>query len=295
MSWVALSVVLDNAQADALADALLERGALSADVTDADAGSDRETARYDEPGELADRPWQRARVSVLFETHADHRGALEAACLELGLALPVDVQTQIVPDQDWVGATQRQFGPIRISQRLWIVPSWAQPPVAEALNLRLDPGLAFGTGTHPTTWQCLRWLDDHLARGCSVLDYGCGSGILAIAAKKLGAARVLGVDIDPNAIQASVANATRNEVVVEFGLPAAVRGETFDVVLANILANPLRVLAPLLAQRAAGWIVLAGILERQAPAVRDAYAPWVDLEAVYPSEGWTCLAGTRRL
>jgi len=297
MSWVSVSVELDSIAGEALADALLERGALSAEVTDADFGTDQETALYDEPGESNGRYWRRSRVSALFEAAADHRGALQAACRELGLTLPAGVQVRAVEEQDWVAATQRQFGPIRISERLWIVPSWSEPPVPAALNLRLDPGLAFGTGSHATTWQCLRWLEDHLRVGWSVLDYGCGSGILAIAAKKMGAGRVLGVDIDPNAIQASLANASRNDAHVEFALPTAASEDVFDVVVANILANPLRVLAPLLSAhtRPAGWIVLAGVLERQAVMLRDAYLPWVDLEPVSRSEGWTCLAGARRL
>ena len=297
MSWVSVAVELKQAQAEALADALLELGALSVDIMDADAGTERETPAFDEPGEPSGIRWDRSRVSAVFDLEVDHRRVLQAACVRLGLTVPPDVQTRVIPDQDWVSATQRQFAPVQVSRRLWVVPSWAAAPDPNALNLWLDPGLAFGTGSHATTQQCLRWLDDHVRPGWSVLDYGCGSGILAIAAKKLGAGRVVGVDIDPNAIDTSLRNASRNRVEVKFALPDAVNEDIFDVVIANLLANPLRVLAPLLAARArtAGWIVLAGILERQVAAVRQAYANWVELAPVYPCEGWTCLSGARKL
>lgn len=293
MSWVSVSMVLDDARADTLADALLECGAISTEVTDADADTDQETGRYDEPSETLDVPWRRARVSALFEAISDHQAAIRKACHGIGLAMPANIETRIVADQDWVAATQRQFGPIRVSDHLWVIPSWAESPTVDAITIRLDPGLAFGTGAHPTTWQCLRWLEEHLAPGWSVLDYGCGSGVLAIAAKKLGARRVLAVDIDAKAVEVGKINAARNDVEIEFLSPAAVGDEMFDVVLANILANPLRVLAPLLAPRAGKRIVLAGVLERQASAVREAYAPWVALEPAYRNDGWICLTGVR--
>jgi ribosomal protein L11 methyltransferase len=293
MSWVSVSMVLDDARADTLADALLEHGAVSTEVTDADADTEHETGRYDEPGEALDVPWRRVRVSALFEAIADHQAAIREACRGIGLAIPVNIETRIVADQDWVAATQRQFGPIRVSDRLWVIPSWAELPTVDAITLRLDPGLAFGTGAHPTTWQCLRWLDEHFAPSWSVLDYGCGSGILAIAAKKLAAGRVLGVDIDANAVEVSKINAARNDVTIEFSSPDAVGDQMFDVVLANILANPLRVLAPLLAPRAGKHIVLAGVLERQARDVLEAYAPWVALETAYRNDGWICLTGVQ--
>ncbi len=297
MSWISLSFEVDAARADALADALLEQGALSVEVTDADAGTARETPLFREAGEGEQTLWPRNRVSALFDASTDRARALGEACEAAGVPVPDGVETEAVGDQDWVRATQQQFGPIEISPRLWIVPSWCQPPVPGALVLKLDPGLAFGTGSHPTTWQCLRWLDEHLRPGESVLDYGCGSGVLAIAAKKLGAERVMGTDIDPNALEASRRNARENAVAVEFVLPDALPDDRFDVVLANILANPLRVLAPLLAERTrpGGKIVLAGILDAQARAVGEAYTPWFDLTVTYRREGWACLAGGRKL
>lgn len=297
MSWISLSFEVDAARADALADALLEQGALSVEVTDADAGTAREISLFREAGEVEQTLWPRNRVSALFDPSTDRARALGAACESAGVPVPDGVETGAVGDQDWVRATQQQFGPIEISPRLWIVPSWCQPSVPGALVLRLDPGLAFGTGSHPTTWQCLRWLDEHLRPGESVLDYGCGSGILAIAAKKLGAQRVLGTDIDPNALEASRRNAGENAVAIEFVLPDALPDDRFDVVVANILANPLRVLAPLLAERTrpGGKIVLAGILDAQTRAVSEAYRPWFDLTVTYRREGWACLAGGRKL
>jgi len=177
------------------------------------------------------------------------------------------------------------------------VPSWSEPPDAAKIVLRLDPGLAFGTGSHTTTWQCLSWLDQHLRAGGSVLDYGCGSGILAIAASKLGAGRVVGTDIDPNALAAGRHNAAENGAAVEFVPTDAVPADHFDVVVANILANPLKVLAPLLAAhtRRGGTVVLAGILDTQADSVRAAYSPWFDVVDSATNEGWTCLVGTRKL
>jgi ribosomal protein L11 methyltransferase len=241
--------------------------------------------------------WPLNRLNVLFEAGGPYEHAVTAACAEAGVAVPDPIRIEIVSDRDWVRATQQQFGPIEISPRLWIVPSWSEPPDAAKIVLRLDPGLAFGTGSHTTTWQCLSWLDQHLRAGESVLDYGCGSGILAIAASKLGAGRVVGTDIDPNALAASRHNAAENGAAVEFVATDAVPADRFDVVVANILANPLKVLAPLLAAhaRAGGTVVLAGILDTQAGSVRAAYSPWFDVVESSTNEGWTCLAGTRKL
>jgi ribosomal protein L11 methyltransferase len=294
--WVSVTIDVEASQAEALADALLERGALSVDVSDAQAGSPQERAIFDEPDEPAHAHWQLNRVCALFEDQVEYRTLVREACAEAGFAQMPALITESVPERDWVRATQQQFNPIQISERLWIVPSWCEPPAPDAINLKLDPGLAFGTGAHPTTWQCLRWLDENLHEGQSVLDYGCGSGVLAIAAKRLGAGKVTGVDLDRNALRASQENARLNDVNAEFLAPDALADAEYDIVLANILANPLRVLAPLLAARTRpnGAIVLAGILELQGDAVRLAYAPWFDLTGSMVRDGWICMSGARR-
>jgi ribosomal protein L11 methyltransferase len=296
MPWVSVAIDVGADKADALADALLEHGACSVDVSDAHAGGAQESALFDEPDVPRQSGWALSRISALFETQVDYEDAVRIACLESGLEPTPPIHSRVVPEQDWVRATQQQFQPIQISERLWIVPTWCEPPVPQAINLRLDPGLAFGTGTHPTTWQCLRWLDQNLRVGQSVLDYGCGSGILAIAAKRLGAQAVVGVDLDPNALRASAENARMNCAEAQFIAPDSVPRTSFDVVIANILANPLRMLAPVLAAHTAigGHLVLAGILQTQSEALRLAYLPWFDLKASEPNDGWTCMWASRR-
>jgi ribosomal protein L11 methyltransferase len=297
MRWVSLSLEVEAAAAEGLADALLDHGALSVELTDADNGRPGEMPLFQEPGEAPSDLWPRSRLSALFDAGVDLVQAVAAACWAVEVPVPAQLQAEPVQEQDWVRTAQRQFGPIEISPRLWIAPSWCEPPDPSALILKLDPGLAFGTGTHPTTWQCLRWLDEHLRLGQSVLDYGCGSGILAIAAKKLGAGRVVATDIDPDALQVSSHNALQNGVALDFLPPDALGSERFDVVVANILANPLRLLAPLLAGHAcpAGQVVLAGLLEIHERAIRAAYTEWFDLAQRYACDGWICLSGQRRV
>jgi len=286
------------ADADAWGDALLEAGALSVDLADREADTAAEQALYGEPGSPADRRWPRCTLTALFDGGADVDAALAAAAAALGRRVPAGTLAT-VPDADWVRLTQAQFGPIRIADRLWVVPSWCEPVDPAAHNLVVDPGLAFGTGSHPTTRLCLQWLASALAAGESVLDYGCGSGILAIAAARLGAGTVVGTDVDPQAIAASVANARANGVTAEFMLPEALSAgaiRQFDVVVANILTNPLRLLAPALAARVrpGGRIVLSGILEAQADEVIDTYADWFTIGVFRADDGWVALAGTRR-
>jgi ribosomal protein L11 methyltransferase len=229
----------------------------------------------------------------MFADDAAAGAALAQAAAALGRAAPACRRLHI-EDQDWVRATQAQFGPIAIGDRLVIVPSWCEAPQG-AVAITLDPGLAFGTGSHPTTRLCLEWLQDCLERGATVLDYGCGSGVLAIAAMKLGAREVVGTDVDPQAIRASRDNARANAVEATFVLPDALALRAFDVVVANILANPLILLAPALAARVhpGGRLALSGILESQAADVIAAYAPWFTLRAWRASEGWVLLAGGR--
>jgi ribosomal protein L11 methyltransferase len=298
MSFLALEFDAKAADAERWADALLDAGALAVDTADPHAGSEREIARYGEPNSTtaptAADLWPVCRLSALFGKDADAGDALAKVSAVLGAAVPVYTIATIA-DRDWVRKTQQQFQPICATPGLWIVPSWSEPVDPKAINLRLDPGLAFGTGSHPTTLMCLRWLAQHLSAGATVLDYGCGSGILAIAAAKLGAGAVDGIDVDPQAITASRENAKLNNVVARFDPAEAFTAGTYDVVVANILANPLQLLAPLLAVRvrARGQIVLSGILEPQAAAVIAAYEPWFTIDVSNSEEGWVALAGSR--
>jgi ribosomal protein L11 methyltransferase len=293
-----ISLLLDAEAADALSDALLACGALSASLEDADAGTSAETPLFGEPGGEPERAaWPRSRLSVLLPAGADPEQVVAAASESLSMAPPPVVATRSVEDADWVRLTQAQFPPTRIDA-LWIVPSWHEPPDPSAINIRLDPGVAFGTGTHPTTRLCLSWLQRHLRRGARVLDYGCGSGVLAIAAARLGAGEVVGTDIDEQALAAARANSARNAVDALYTAPGALGSGQFDVVLANILANPLRLLAPMLLARVArgGAIVLSGVLQRQADGVIADYTradPAVRLSVWAAEDGWVCLSGSR--
>jgi ribosomal protein L11 methyltransferase len=294
LSIKALRFDVDIESADRWSDALLDAGAQSVDVCDARADTPDEAPVYDEPGEPA-FGWPLCRLTALFANAAE----LSAAGVRLaaaGLRLP-PFQTFDVPDHDWVRATQAQFAPQKIADTLWIVPSWHEPVDPDAINLELDPGLAFGTGSHPTTRLCLKWLVRESVEGQSVLDYGCGSGILAIAACRLGAGRVVGTDIDPQALVASRANARRNRVDASFVAPESLteEAEAFDVIVANILANPIVALAPSFARRSrrGGRIVLSGILDAQADAVVGAYARWFNIRVCESEDGWVALAGTR--
>lgn len=283
--------------ADALSDRLLEVGALSVSVEDAFEGTNAEQPIFGEPGSSAGL-WDRCCVTAMFAPDANIEQLVEEACTQLEIDLPTFEVTS-VEDADWVKNNRDQFQPIQISPRIWIVPTWHDAPDAAAINIALDPGAAFGTGSHPTTRLCLQWLDAHhdeLA-GAAVLDYGCGSGILAISAMKLGARRAWGVDIDPNAIEAAAFNATQNEVTVQFSGTDKPLDAQAGITLANILANPLKVLAPLLASHTTpgGYLVLAGILDHQADDIIEIYADWFDMAVWRRDEGWSCIAGVRRM
>jgi len=297
MPWLSLVVDSDAEHAEALSEALLELGALSVDLLDADADTPDEQAIFGEPGEPPPGVWQHNRVSALFDSDKDVAKILQNASASVGLDQVPKHRIETLDDHDWVRLTQSQFEPIPISSRLWIVPTWHTASDPNAINIVLDPGLAFGTGSHPTTRLCLRWLDSNLQGGESVLDYGCGSGILAIAAMKLGAAQATGVDVDFQAVNASRDNAIANQVSnVEFYLPDDAPQSSYDLVIANILTNPLRLLAPLLAKatRSGGQIVLSGILEEQAQEVMSIYQKWFDLGAPIFEDGWSCLSGRKR-
>jgi ribosomal protein L11 methyltransferase len=277
---------------DALVD---ELDALSVSVEDADADTASERPLFGEPGMPAPQPgWDQSTLRALF---ADEAAAAQAAELlqaqDWAAALQVQA-LQPVPEQDWVRLTQSQFAPVAITPDFWVVPSWHEAPAAARRVIRLDPGLAFGTGTHPTTRMCLRWIAQHEPVGPRVLDYGCGSGILAIGAALHGATQIDAVDIDPAAVEATRANAAANHVALNAGLPDRASGR-YPLVLANILATPLKLLAPLLSGFVApsGWLVLAGILERQSDELQAAYAPWLSLQVVDRDEGWILMAGQR--
>jgi len=291
-----VSLPLVEAVSDALID---ELGALSVSVEDADAGTGDEQALFGEPDMAAPQEgWQRSTLNALFsdDVQASHAAA---ALLSQGWGDEVvALGVHVVPDQDWVRLTQSQFAPVAITPGFWVVPSWHQPPADAARVIRLDPGLAFGTGTHPTTRMCLAWVARHAvllaAPGARVLDYGCGSGILAIGAALHGARDIDAVDIDPAAVQATEDNAAANGVRLRSGLPERASGR-YDVVLANILATPLKLLAPLLIELLAdgGQLVLAGILERQAAELQDAYAPLLALQVSDAQDGWILMTGER--
>lgn len=289
------SLLVPEDAVEDLSDALDALDALSVSVEDADAETPAEQALFGEPGMPAPKAgWVRSRLVALFPTQHSAEEALQlialqdffAGCTSLGIC-PVD-------DQDWVRLTQSQFAPVDISPGFWIVPSWHDTPADARQVIRLDPGLAFGTGTHPTTRMCLRWIARRDLSGHRVLDYGCGSGILAIGAGKFGATSIVAVDIDQAAVESTRLNAAHNEVALSAGLPDLAEG-SFNLVLANILATPLQVLAPLLCNHLAdgGHLVLAGILERQADVLKAAYAPWVSLEVSDSEDGWILMTATR--
>lgn len=282
--------------ADALSDRLLELGALSVSVEDAHEGTSEEQPIFGEPGASAGL-WDQCSVTAMFAPDAEIPILVGAACRELQIEPPA-FEVVPVPDTDWVKNNRDQFQPIQISTRIWIVPTWHDAPDVDATNIALDPGAAFGTGSHPTTRLCLQWLDAHrdAVAHADVLDYGCGSGILAIAAMKLGAASAWGVDIDVNAIESATFNATQNQVTIMFsGTDHALEAQA-EITLANILANPLKVLAPLLAAHTlkGGHLVLAGILDHQAAEIIQIYADWFELAVWKQDEGWSCIAGIRK-
>ncbi len=338
MGWIAITLPATPDQADRLSDALMDFGALSVSIEDAAAGTANEHAVFGEPGSATQALWHECHIVCLFpekqQPELDIPLLLSKAADQAGYPLGHYTQAHIA-DQDWVRATQSQFNPIPIGDRLWIVPSWHAFPDPSAISIQLDPGLAFGTGSHPTTRLCLEWLVDHIAGGETVLDYGCGSGILAIAAAKLGAQSVLGIDIDLQAVLTARENAFVNcgqdYVLLDaaeqpslqdngptqdsqlstpeqsnqahqpprrvcFISPESDPGGQYEVVVANILTNPLRTLAPLIAAhcRIGGRLVLSGILADQSALIQAAYADWFNLTIWAESEGWVCLTGTRQ-
>jgi ribosomal protein L11 methyltransferase len=289
-----LTLLCPEERVDILSDALDALDALSVSVEDADAQTPAEQALFGEPGMPPPKEgWQRSRMVALFAQESAAREAVQLLSAQDFFAGCAMVGVQAVADQDWVRLTQSQFAPVDITPDFWIVPTWHEPPSQAKTIIRLDPGLAFGTGTHPTTRMCLRWIAQHGMSGQRVLDYGCGSGILAIGAAKFGAQTIDAVDIDEAAVTSTVLNAEANGVRLSAGLPDKASGQ-YQTVLANILATPLKVLAPLLCSyvSAGGALVLAGILERQAEELKTAYAPWIQLAVTDSEDGWILMTAT---
>ncbi len=289
MAWQRVTLIVPGAEAEPMSEALEAEGAISTELADADADSAAEREIFAEPGGEAPL-WERCRLTALFPYETDVSAALERSGVPMSNA-----SIDRLDDTDWVALTQRQFEPIRAGRRLWIVPTWHEPPRPGDVNIALDPGAAFGTGSHPTTRMCLAWLEENVRAGDSVLDYGCGSGILAIAALKLGAARATGVDVDPLALEAARYNSSRNGVDLEVRDAQRSIDGAFAITVANILANPLRMLAPVICSHTltAGRIALSGILDDQADQVAQAYAQWAALERVAREGPWVLLAGRR--
>jgi ribosomal protein L11 methyltransferase len=295
MGWQSVTFLTDASHAEPLCDALIDAGALSASIEDADAGTPDEQPQFGEPGSVNSPGWMHSRVVALLEADADVAVLLADAVAMIGLAEVPAYSIEAVAEQNWVQLTQSQFDPIKVSDRLWIVPSWHESPDPAAINLILDPGMAFGTGSHPTTRLCLEWLERNVTESSTLLDYGCGSGILAIAAARLGAGRVAGVDIDPQAVESARANAERNGVAALFADSAQPVAGEYDLVVANILSNPLRVLAPAICAhvRSGGRLALSGILREQAEEIIGIYAQWLPMKVADTREDWVCLSGVK--
>jgi ribosomal protein L11 methyltransferase len=300
MSWTEIVLEVPRDQTEQVSDALIESGALSVSVEDADEGTDAERPLFGEPGmEPEEHAWEHSRVVALAPASADCAAIVRDACLLCEIAEPLAFSLREVAEQDWVRLTQSQFEPIHIGRHIWVVPSWHEAPDPDAVVLELDPGLAFGTGSHPTTRLCMEWLEAHAPAGKTMLDYGCGSGILAMLGKKLSLGSVDGVDIDEQAITSAHDNAERNHCEISFFLPEdfkAARSTTrYDLVMANILSSPLKLMAPMLCGRVAGGgaLVLSGVLARQADEVITSYAPFISLSVWAELDGWVALAGRR--
>ncbi len=295
MAWLLLKINATEQNADLISDALMDIGALSASIEDANAETLAEQAIFGEPGDPPPGIWQQNIVTAMFDADIDILQVIQSLVNATAIN-HFSYNTEIIEEQDWVRATQAQFDPIKITNNLWIVPTWHESPNQNAINIVLDPGLAFGTGSHPTTHLCLEWLTKQLLQNQTVLDYGCGSGILAIAAKKLGANHVVGVDIDEQAITASHYNAQQNQVDIEFYDANSYSHQTFDVVVANILSSALMVLAPALAKycKTGGHLALSGILETQTEALTERYSEWFNMDIPHQKDAWILLTGTKK-
>lgn len=294
MSFQQLKINIDSKRAEQLSDIFFELGALSVSIEDQYEGTELEQPIFNEPGMDVKGLWEHSTVVVLLNADDDVKALIDASQNELDSTF--DYVLEYVDDQDWVRLTQSQFEPIEVTPKLYIVPSWHTIPNPDATGIILDPGLAFGTGSHPTTFMCLKYLAENITSNLDVLDYGCGSGILAITAKKLGAKLVDGVDIDPQAIESSLFNAENNQVYVNFYLPNIFIAKQYDLVVANILSNPLRMLASALASyvKPNGKIILSGILADQIEEMSAIYSQWFTMDTYTIQDGWACLEGHRK-
>ena len=293
MSWVNLLILSTNAHADNFSDFVLENGAISASIQDQNLNKNNEEIIFGEPHNGPQQFWEHTQINALFRNLNEAKKALKK--LEKEFSIKLSVEFKEVQDEDWVKKTQDQFHPISINNKLWIIPTWHDVVDKNAINLILDPGLAFGTGSHPTTYLCIEWLINNIQKKSAVLDYGCGSGILSICAKKLGADEVLGVDIDPQAISASIYNSQKNKVLIEFSNTKKTTKFKADIIVANILSSALKVLAPVLASycKKNGKIALSGILRNQEKEITDIYSKWFSMKKSSYKDEWVCLSGIK--
>ena len=295
MSWLNLIVQTNKDDVDSISDYLIQLGAISTSIEDTNLNQNNEELIFGVPNIQSQQFWENNTVQALFEKKINIE-IIKAAIKNKFSDAILSLSTKEVEDKDWVKSTQAQFSPIRINDKLWIIPTWHKIQDKNAVNLILDPGLAFGTGTHPTTHLCLLWLLDNINQNLSVLDYGCGSGILGIAAKKIGAKKVIGVDIDNQAIKASKDNSEMNNVQISWSNTKEKIDFKADLVVANILSSALSVLAPILAEHCItnGKIALSGILESQEDDIKKIYNSWFDLDPSYKKDGWVLISGTKR-
>ena len=294
MTWTNLVIQISSDSAEKTTDYLINLGALSVSIQDKNLNQNNEEIIFGEPHNSPQQYWQENSICALFDVNIEVDTIKNK--LESFLNKKVEVIASRIEDQDWVKTSQDQFHPICIQDKFWIVPTWHSHELQNGINLILDPGLAFGTGSHPTTHLCIEWLIDHVKKSNRVLDYGCGSGILAIAAKKIGCQSALGVDIDPQALIASKDNALLNNVTIEFiesSKPIEIKA---DLIVANILSSALSVLAPVLAGycKPNGMLALSGILEAQENHIKEIYKEWFDIINVTRKEGWVCISCLRR-
>ena len=295
MSWTNLLVQTNKKEVDSISDFLLELGAISTSIQDSNLYQNNEELIFGEPNNQSQQFWENNTVQALFENSIDIE-IIKAALMAKFDTPTYSIGVSNIQDQDWVKLTQSQFSPIKIHDKLWIIPTWHEIQDKKALNLILDPGLAFGTGTHPTTHLCLLWLLDNVNKDVTVLDYGCGSGILGIAAKKIGAKKVFGVDIDDQAIKSSRDNAEINNVEIFWNNTEIKVDYRTELVVANILSSALSVLAPALAGHCKpnGKIALSGILQSQEKDLKKIYSQWFDFQPSHYKDGWVLISGIKR-